>query len=145
MIGEKAVAIKKIVWTVVILSFTGLLVGCAEKEIIRVGTPFTDEEGGEGVNFHREITDSKSIGALRKIVENAHEVDKPEELVKESALFFALDRPKEGVSEIRRFVYFPDDGSAILYRDGVSGADGFPDQYFIVDEQETNKLKRILQ
>lgn len=64
-----------------------IFAGCTKKEVIRVGTPFNDE-GGEGINFHKEITDSKSIAALREIIKNASEIDKPKELEKEPKIFF---------------------------------------------------------
>ncbi|PIC56460.1 hypothetical protein CSV80_14525 [Sporosarcina sp. P12(2017)] len=113
-------------------------------EVLRIGTPFTDE-GGEGVNFHNEITDSESIGAIREIVKNADEIDRPKELKKESDVFISLDETQKGISEIQRYIYYQEDGSSILLADGVSGSDGFPSRYFILNEKQTNELKNVLQ
>ncbi|MDN4607199.1 hypothetical protein [Sporosarcina highlanderae] len=135
---------KKYIWSVLILSIAVIFAGCTKKEVIRVGTPFNDD-GVEGINFHYEITESKSIKALREIVKNADEIDKPKELGKEPEIFFSLDRPKEGISEIRRYVYYQDDGSSILCSEGVSGPDGFLDMYFSLNENQTNELKNVLQ
>lgn len=135
---------KKYIWTVLILSIAIITSGCTKKEVIRVGTPFNDE-GGEGINFHQEITDSKSIEALREIIKNADEIDKPKGLERKPEIFFSLDRPREDVAEIRRYVYYQDDGSSILCSNGVSGPDGFPDRYFSLNENHTNDLKNVLQ
>lgn len=134
----------KYIWLVVILSFSVILAGCATGEVLRIGTPFTDE-GGEGVNFYNEITDSKAIGSLRDIVKNADEIDRPKELKKESDVFISLDETQKGITEIQRYIYYQEDGSSILFADGVSGSDGFPDRYFILNEKQTTELKNVLQ
>lgn len=142
---EKANDIKKYIWTALILSFAVLFAGCAKKEVIRAGTPFNDTERGEGVEFYNEITDPTSIETLKEISENAEEIDKPKELKGKPEIFYSLDRPNEGTSEIRRYVYFQDDGSSILYSDSAGGSTELSDAYFRLNENQTTELKKVLQ
>ena len=111
---------------------------------MRIGTPVNDE-GGEGVNFYNEITDSEAIETLREIVKNADEIDRPKELEEKSDVFISLDETKKGVSEIQRYIYYQEDGSSNLSVDGVSGSDGFSDGYFTLNEKQTDELKIVLQ
>lgn len=136
--------IKKHFWVVVVLSFSVILAGCARGEVLRIGTPFNDE-GGEGINFYNEITDSEAIETLRESVKNADEIDQPIELRQESDVFISLDKTKKGISEIQRYIYYQEDGSSILSVDGVSGSDEFPDRYFTLNEKQTDELKNVLQ
>lgn len=129
---------------VIVLSFFVILAGCARGEVLRIGTPVNDE-GGEGVNFYNEITDSEAIETLREIVKNADEIDRPKELEEKSDVFISLDETKKGVSEIQRYIYYQEDGSSNLSVDGVSGSDGFSDGYFTLNEKQTDELKIVLQ
>ena len=81
-----------------ILFLSVIFFGCSSSEVIRVGTPF-NENGTEGVKFDKEIKDSKSIEALREIIRNVREIEKPEDLNTESETFILLDRPKDSVAE----------------------------------------------
>ncbi|WOV87896.1 hypothetical protein QWT69_01895 [Sporosarcina oncorhynchi] len=122
-----------IVLTFIILA---ILSGCSANAVIRVGTP-VHTSGNEGIEFHKEITDSKSIEAVRGIIDNVEEIEKPQDLNKEHETFFSLDRPKEGIAELWLYVYYQDDGSSILYKDGA-------ETYFALSKQETTKLRNII-
>ena len=52
-------------------------------------------------------------------------------------MFFSFDRPKDDVSEIRLYVWYQSNGSAILF-DGGSN-------YFTLSIEQTKELKRILE
>lgn len=114
-----------------------IVVGCTKEEVLKVGTPFNDN-GGEGVKFHSDITDSASIEALRELIKDAEDMEESKDLGKVADTFFSLDRPKESISEIRRYVWYQDDASTILYSEG-SGI------YSALTAEQTNELKRILE
>lgn len=114
-----------------------ILFGCSAEEVIRVGTPF-NHNGNEGVEFHNEITDSESITNLREIIDKVKEIEEPNDINKEPKIFFSLDRPKEGISEIRFYMWDEDDGSVILYNDGSNS-------YFTLTENLSNELKGIIE
>ena len=80
-----------------------VIIGCSAEEVIRVGTPF-NHNGNEGVEFHNEITDSESITHLRTIIDKVKEIEEPNDINKEPEIFFSLDRPKDGISEIRFYL-----------------------------------------
>lgn len=128
---------KKWVEVLPILLILIMFTGCSVDEVIRVGTPFGDN-GTEGVKFHNEMKDSESIEALRKVIDKVKEIEKPEDLDKEPKIFFSLDIPKEGIAEIRLYVWYQDDGSSILYNDGS-------DSYFTLTKKQTKELKSILE
>ena len=121
---------------VVTLIMLTMLSGCSANEVIRVGTPF-NENGDEGIEFNKEITDSDSIEALRGIIDKVEEIEEPHDLNKEHETFFSLDRPKEGIAEMWLYVFYQDDGSSILYNDGA-------DVYFALSKKETTKLRSII-
>ncbi|ATP40573.1 hypothetical protein CSE16_11210 [Solibacillus sp. R5-41] len=104
--------------------------------LFRVGTPF-NENGVKGVKFDKEITNSKSIESLRTLIKKVRDIDEPNGLNKESNIFFSLDRPKDGISEIRLYIWYQDDGSSILKTDSNS--------YFALTKEHTNELKNILE
>lgn len=114
-----------------------MIVGCTKEEVLRVGTPFNDN-GDEGVKFHSDITDSASIAAVREIIKDENDMEEPKDLGKVADIFFSLDRPKESTSEIRRYVWYRDDASSILYSEGSSN-------YSALTKEQTNELKRILE
>lgn len=83
-------------------------------------------------------TDSASIGALREIIKDEDDTEEPKDLGEVADTFFSLDRPKESTSEIRRYVWYQDDASSILYSEGS-------DIYSALTTEQTNELKRILE
>lgn len=111
--------------------------GCSINEVIRVGTPFNDKRG-EGVEFHTEVTDREAITKVRTIINSLEEIEEPQYLKDIPDAFISLDRLAESVSEIRRYIWYQDDGSAILYVDGGS-------KYYKMTKQQHNELKRILE
>ncbi|MDL4842423.1 hypothetical protein [Aquibacillus rhizosphaerae] len=113
---------------------TVILSGCSANEVIRVGTPFEDDDT-EGVKFNDEITDDEAITSLRTIIDNSNQIDKPNNKHEPDA-FFQLNRPDDSVIEIRRYIWFQDDGSAVLF-DGGSN-------YSTLTKQQTLELKNIL-
>lgn len=127
---------KKFLGVVFFLVLTVLLLGCSPDEVIRVGTPF-NENGSEGVLFDKDITDSESIESLRAIIKKVKDIEEPKALNNEPNTFFTLDRPNEGVSEIRLYVFYQEDGSSILYNES-SG-------YYALTKEYTDELKGILE
>ncbi|WP_138420847.1 hypothetical protein [Aquibacillus sediminis] len=112
-----------------------MLIGCSADKVIKVGSPFNDE-GTEGVKFDNEITDKEAITKLRTIIDNSEGINKPN-IENEAEAFFQLDRLDESVSEIRRYIWFQDDGSAVLF-DGGSN-------YSSLTKEQTLELKSILE
>lgn len=135
---------RKYVVTICLVSIMILLAGCGKKEVLMVGTPFQDEEGQEAVNFEKEITDAKRIEAVRELVRKSEEIEESDGFTTEEVLFFSLDRPKEGVSEIRRYLYIEKDGSSVLKAKGQEGSDGFPDHHYALNEEQTTALLKLL-
>ncbi|QOY38123.1 hypothetical protein AWH56_011635 [Anaerobacillus isosaccharinicus] len=114
-----------------------MLLGCSVNEVIRVGTPFNDKRG-EGVDFHTEVTDREAITKVRTIINSLEEIEEPHYLKDIPDAFISLDRLAESVSEIRRYIWYQDDGSAILNVDGGS-------KFYNMTKQQHNELKRILE
>ncbi|MCE7793821.1 hypothetical protein K8O68_15600 [Salipaludibacillus sp. CUR1] len=112
-----------------------MLLGCSADEVIRVGNPFSNE-GNEGVTFNNEITDEEAINKLRTLIQNSQNTDKPN-MENEADAFFQLDRPNKNVSEVRRYIWFQDDGGAVLF-DGGSN-------YSTLTKAQTLELKDILE
>ena len=133
--GEEMLKTKKFTWlTTIVMSV--LLLGCSANEVINVGTPY-NYKGTVGVEFESEISNSEVIAKLRTIVDDLERIEKTNSIEAEADVFFSLDRPKEGVSEIRLYVWYQSDGSAILF-DGSS-------DYFTLSIEQTKELKRILE
>lgn len=114
-----------------------MLSGCSASEVIRVGTPSFNDKG-KAISFDREIKDSESIEALRSIIKKVREIEEPNDLDNEPETFFSLERPKEGIAELWLYVYYQNDGSSILYNEGVNG-------YFSLSNEQTNELRSILE
>lgn len=129
---------KKSIMLTTIIFLAVLAGGCGSNEIIRVGTPFQND-GTTGVEFHTDITDSEAMTDLRTVIEMEEETEKPENLTREPDTFFKLDRPEEGVSEIRRYVWYLEDGSSVLSSD-ESGQ-----EFFTLTEEQTTDLKSIIE
>jgi hypothetical protein len=128
---------KKFIWILTTIFMSLVLIGCSADVLIRVGTPY-NYKGTDGVKFDKnEITNSGAIAKLRKIIKNSKEIEKPNVVENVAEVFFSLDRPKDSLSEIRRYIWYQDDGSSILY-DGDSG-------YSTLTKEQTNELKRILE
>lgn len=112
-----------------------MLLGCSVDEVIRVGTPY-NYKGTDGVKFDTEITKSETISKLRTIIENSKEIEKPNSIEDVADVFFQLDNPKDGVSQIRRYIWYQDDGGSILSGD---------DYYYSLTKEQTDELKGILE
>lgn len=122
---------KKLIGIAII--FTSLLLfGCSANELVKVGTPV---EGG--IDFDFEIKDKEVISRIRGMIkEEPVEIEKPEGLRDIADAFFSLDRPKEGVIEIWRSIWYEEDGTAILF-------DEF--QYYTLTKTQTEQLKHLLE
>ncbi|RNF41199.1 hypothetical protein [Planococcus salinus] len=120
------------------------MAGCASDEVIRVGTPFNDE-GTTGAEFHTDITDSEAITALRRVIETEKKVEKPKDLTREPDVVFTLNRPEESVSEIWRYVWYQDDGSAFLSNEESAVLVERGQDFFALPKEQTNDLKSILE
>ena len=104
--------------------------------MINVGTPY-NYKGTDGVKFESEITNSEVISKLRTIINGSENIEKTNNIEYVADVFFSLDRPKEGISEIRRYIWYQSDGSAIL-SDDMSN-------YYTLNKEQTKELKRILE
>lgn len=122
-------------WAILTIIMAVLLAGCSADEVIRVGTPFTGD-GTDGVEFHHEVTDSEAIVKFRELIDEAEQIEMPSDLDEEPDTYFSLDRPNDSVSETERYVWYEDDGSAVLYN-------GF--DYFVLTEEQTVELEKILE
>ncbi|MFS0688951.1 hypothetical protein AB1K89_06890 [Sporosarcina sp. 179-K 8C2 HS] len=120
-----------------ILALSVVFSGCSASELIQVGTPSFNEKG-KSISFDKEIKDSESIEALRALIKKVREVEEPKDLDDEPETFFSLVRQQEGIAEMWLYVYYQDDGSSILYNDGVNG-------YYALSKEQTNELRRILE
>jgi len=133
--GEEMLKTKKFTWlTTIVMSV--LLLGCSANEVINVGTPY-NYKGTVVVEFESEISNSEVIAKLRTIVDDLERIEKTNSIEAEADVFFSLDRPKDDVSEIRLYVWYQSNGSAILF-DGSSN-------YFTLSIEQTKELKRILE
>ncbi len=112
-----------------------MLFACSSDEVIRIGTPH-NSEGTTWVKFSNEITDSEVIHKVRTIVENSQGIDKPILIEVKADVFFQLNNPSKGISEIDRYIWFQEDGSAILYNEAVG--------YSTLTKEQTLELKSIL-
>lgn len=125
------------------ISLAIMLVGCGNKEVLNIGKPL-QYEGEEEVDFEKEITEAKTIDTVRELIQESEEIEAPETYNKDEAVFFSLDRPKEGVSEMRRYLYIQNDGSSVLKAEGQKGSDDFPDRYYALNEEQTTVLLNLL-
>ncbi len=127
---------KNFTWALTTIFISVLLFGCSANEVINVGTPY-NYKGTDGVKFENEITNSEVISKLRTIINGSEKVDKTNNIENVADVFFSLDRPKDGISEIRRYIWYQSDGSAIL-SDDMSN-------YYTLNKEQTKELKRILE
>ncbi|MFF2449622.1 hypothetical protein ACFVSW_21500 [Neobacillus sp. NPDC058068] len=127
--------IRNFIWILTTIVMSMMLLGCSADEVIRVGTPY-NYKGTDGVKFDTEITNSEAISKLRTIINHSKEIEKPDGIENLADVYFSLDRPKEGIGEIVRYMWYQDDGSSIL----SSG-----DYYYTLTKEQTGELKGILE
>lgn len=117
-----------------------ILAGCAaDEEVLRVGTPFQDGET-TGVEFHTDITDAELVTDLRNVIKQEQEAEKPSDLEMKADTFFTLDLPEQGIAEIRRYVWYLDDGSSLLTHEAPLDSTDF----YLLAAEQTEELKRII-
>lgn len=121
-----------------------VLSACTHNEVIRVGVPFTDGLT-EGVHFQKDISDRASIVSLRTILQNETELESLDRLSVEPQAVFTIDRPDDGVQEIRRFVWYRDNGRAIMSNERNVLSHKENQEFFRLTAEQTHDLKKILQ
>ncbi|MGM0897026.1 MAG: hypothetical protein ACQEV0_03950 [Bacillota bacterium] len=136
--------IKKTIWLGLIIAAAFMLSACSSNEVIRVGVPFSDGLT-EGIHYKEDITDPISVGTLRKILHNETEYESLDKLSVEPQAVFTIDRPDEGVQEVRRFVWYRENGRAILSNERNVISHQEDQEFFRLTAEETQDLKKILQ
>ncbi len=126
------------------MAMTILLSACTHNEVIRVGVPFTDGLT-EGVHFQKDISDRASIVTLRTILRNETELESLDRLSVEPQAVFTIDRPDDDVQEIRRFVWYRDNGRAIMSNERNVLSHKENQEFFRLTAEQTQDLKKILQ
>lgn len=121
-----------------------VLSACTHNEVIRVGVPFTDGLT-EGVHFQKDISDRASIVSLRTILQNETELESLDRLSVEPQAVFTIDRPDDGVQEVRRFVWYRDNGRAIMSNERNVLSHKENQEFFRLTAEQTQDLKKILQ
>ncbi|WP_434399841.1 hypothetical protein M1Q06_12630 [Planococcus sp. 11815] len=121
-----------------------VLSACTNNEVIRVGVPFTDGLT-EGVHFQKDISDRASIVSLRTILQNETELESLDWLSVEPQAVFTIDRPDDGVQEIRRFIWYRDNGRAIMSNERNVLSHKENQEFFRLTAEQTQDLKKILQ
>ncbi|RLJ87023.1 hypothetical protein [Planococcus citreus] len=121
-----------------------MVIGCSEEEIVRVGIPFNDE-GTTGAEFNTGFTDAETISELRKIIEMEEKVEPPKELTPVADLVLTLDKPEENVSELWRYIWYMDDGSAVLSNRESAVVREDEQEFYTLDEEQTIELKSIIE
>lgn len=135
---------KKSIVLGIIAAIAIFLSACSSNEVIRVGVPFTDGIT-EGVLFKKDINDRASIVTLRTILHNETEVESFDRLSIEPQAVFTIDRPEEGVQEVRRFVWYRDNGGAIMSNERNVLSHKENQEFFRLTAEQTQELKEILQ
>lgn len=124
---------------------TASLTGCSsEGEVIRIGEPYLKDETS-GVKFHTDVTDPDAIAALRDLVSTEKETEKPEDLLAQADTSFILDIPEEGVLEIWRYVWYQEDGSAILSNEDLVANVKDYQKFYMLAAEQTEELKGIIE
>ena len=111
--------------------------------MVRVGIPFEDD-GTTGAEYHTDYTDSETIAELRKLIEMEEKTDPPEKLFAVADLVIIFDKPKENVSELRRYVWYLEDGNSVLSNRESPMTEGSNSEFYTLNEEQTNELKRLL-
>ncbi len=120
-----------------------VLSACTHNEVIRVGVPFSDGLT-EGVHFQKDISDRASIVSLRTILQNETELESLDRLSVEPQAVFTIDRPDDGVQEVRRFVWYRDNGRAIMSNERNVLSHKENQEFFRLTAEQTQDLKKIL-
>ncbi|MEZ0482130.1 hypothetical protein [Planococcus sp. SSTMD024] len=123
---------------------TIVLSACTHNEVIRVGVPFTDGLT-EGVHYKKDIKDRASLVTLRTILKNETELESLDRLSVEPQAVFTIDRPDDGVQEVRRFVWYRDSGRAIMSNERNVLSPKEDQEFFRLTTEQTQELKKILQ
>lgn len=105
------------------------LFGCSANEVLVIGTPTED-----GAEFHSETTNSEAITTFRTIIQQAEKIEEPIELKEIADVVVFLNRVKEGVAEVNGYIWYEEDGTAILLRDP---------QYYMFDAKQAALLKEV--
>lgn len=153
---------KKQFLTILLISFSVFIVGCAESngestdqktstqngeensvegnKIVLVGTPNSNGEG-PSVNMDQEISDSKKVVRVEAVIGTAKKIEEPQQnnIKGDPDLFITITKSsgtKQGTPEERRFVWYQEDGSAVL-TDG-SG------EYYTINSGQAKELKEAL-
>lgn len=121
-----------------------MLSACTHNEVIRVGVPFTDGLT-EGVHFQKDISDRASVVTLKTILQNETELESLDRLSVEPQAVFTIDRPDDGVQEVRRFVWYRDNGRAIMSNERNVLSHKENQEFFRLTAEQTQDLKKILQ
>ncbi|SFJ70385.1 hypothetical protein SAMN04487936_103395 [Halobacillus dabanensis] len=152
---------KKLFLVILFISMSVIILGCEESNgestdqetssqnseentdegnnIILVGTPNLNGEGSS-VDMDQEISDSKTIDKVEEIIGTAEKIEKPQNKVNgDPDLFFTITKSegtKKDTPEEKRFVWYHEDGSAVL-SDG-SG------EYYNISSNQAGELKEAL-
>ncbi|WP_211654870.1 hypothetical protein [Planococcus alpniumensis] len=121
-----------------------MLSACTHNEVIRVGVPFTDGMT-EGVHFQKDIKDRASVVSLKTILQNEKELESLDRLSIEPQAVFTIDRPDDGVQEVRRFVWYRDNGRAVMSNERNVLSHKENQEFFRLTAEQTQELKKILQ
>lgn len=126
------------------MAMTIMLSACTHNEVVRVGVPFTDGLT-EGVHFQKDIKDRASIVSLKTILKNEKELESLDRLSIEPQAVFTIDRPDDGVQEVRRFVWYRDNGRAVMSNERNVLSHKENQEFFRLTAEQTQELKKILQ
>ncbi|MCM3609795.1 hypothetical protein M4S82_00945 [Planococcus sp. MERTA32b] len=136
---------KRLKWLIAITITAITLAGCSsDGEVIWVGVPYQEDETS-GIKFHTDITDAESITDLRDIINTEKEMEQPADLTGLADTFFTLDIPEEGVSLIQRYIWYREDGSALLTREELKNNEAGNKDVYILAPEQADELKRILE
>ncbi|WP_281863375.1 hypothetical protein [Planomicrobium okeanokoites] len=136
---------KQLKWLIATAILSIILGGCSsDEEVIRVGAPYQEDETS-GIKFHTDITDAESITDLRDIINTEKEVEQSADLTGLADTFFTLDIPEEGVSLIQRYIWYQEDGSALLTHKDLKNNEARNKDVYILAPEQTDELKRILE
>lgn len=70
--------------------------------------------------------------------------ESPEELSAVADLVITFDKPKENVSELRRYVWYLEDGNSVISNRVSPMTEGRNAEFYTLNEEQTNELKRLL-
>lgn len=137
--------IRKFQWLVAIFILCVTLTGCSsDEEVIRIGDPFL-EEGTSGVEIHTDITEPDVVKKLRDIINSEKETKRPDNLIAQADTFFTLDIPKDSVSEIWRYVWYQENGSAILSNEDIVDDSTDNQKFYALTAEQATELKGIIE